>query len=145
MYWKCINWCVTFNDLHNFLSLSFLPVCSRMMAVLLPTMFSPTVGKWKGSYALLEISHFYDLNPPPRNLVPNRILRDMRTELFKIHTTGKVPERPVRTRTLPTSHTFAIRLMVTHLASKRQPPKPNWIFFFSWRYNPRWGLYFTAL
>jgi hypothetical protein len=118
----------TITDLHTFLSLSFLPVCSKMMAVLLLPMFSPTVEKQKGSYTLLEISHFYDLNPPPpRNLVTNRILRDARTELFKTHTTGNAPEKPGRIRTLSTSHMFEIRLMATHLASKKQPLKPNWI------------------
>ena len=46
------------------LPLLFLPVCGRLMAVLLLYMFSSTVGKSKCQYALPEMLHLYNVGNP---------------------------------------------------------------------------------
>jgi hypothetical protein len=56
-------------------------------------MFSPTVRKLICLNALSKISCFYDLGEPGTFSLPNRILRDTGTELFKTHKTGLVPEK----------------------------------------------------
>jgi hypothetical protein len=51
-------------------------------------MFSPTVGKSDIYYALSKMSHFGDLESSVTCGVPNRILRDTETYIFKAHKTG---------------------------------------------------------
>jgi hypothetical protein len=63
------------------------------MAIPLLYMFSPTVGKSKSSYALEDMSYFYDREKPRTFGILNQILWDTETELFKTHETGTVPEK----------------------------------------------------
>jgi hypothetical protein len=53
-------------------------------------MFPPAMGKSKWSFALSEIPYVYDFERSGIYGVPNQILRDTRTELFKAHKTGTV-------------------------------------------------------
>jgi len=39
----------------------------------------------------------------------------------------------------------AIAQQTLHVCSLPHSQQPTQAFFFSWRYNPQWGLYFTAL
>ena len=80
---------------HLPLRLLLLPVRGWLMAVLFLLVFSPAVGKSKSSlgkstfsYAVSEMSYFYDLEKPGTFGVPYGILWDTGTELFKIHKTG---------------------------------------------------------
>jgi hypothetical protein len=59
-------------------------------------MFSPTVGKSKWSYALSEMSYFYDVEKTGTFGVRNRILRDIEKELFKPHETGPLQGEPAQ-------------------------------------------------
>ena len=59
----------------------FLPVSECLMAVPVLQMFSPTAVKSKCSYALSEISWFYDLEK--RGAFGYRMLWDNRTEVFQ--------------------------------------------------------------
>jgi hypothetical protein len=63
-------------------------------------MFPPTVRKSKFSYTSSEILYFYDLEKPGTFGVPNRILRDIRAELFKTHKTRTVPGKVGRMESL---------------------------------------------
>ena len=73
---------------HLFLSVSFLPVSGCLMAVLLLQMFLPVFKSWMfvcivGNMVLLWLQKAGDIG------IPNQILWDTGTELFKAHKTRK--------------------------------------------------------
>ena len=68
-------------------------------------MFSPTVGKSKCSYALSEVSYFYELEEPGAFGVRKGIFAGYGDELFKTYKARSVPEKAVRIESLAIPHT----------------------------------------
>ena len=86
------------------LPLLFPPVTVLLMAVLLLYMFRSTVGRSKCSYTLLEIEYFYGLKKLVTFGVPNRILKDTRTELFNPNKSGTAPRKQGKQSSLGESY-----------------------------------------